>query len=112
MNMRDIRKKIASSILCMVLALAMIVPSAFSFDAYGLDDQAGSASKTVAAAKLDTATELTINGSNFAFSQSVITNEFLDYDRFTDTLKGSTLINQGSAKSPGCIMRRGWVAEL
>lgn len=88
-NMRDIRKKIASSILCMVLALAMIVPSAFSFDAYGLDNQAGSARRTVAAAKLDTATELTINGSNFAFSQSVITNEFLDYDKFTDTLKAS-----------------------
>lgn len=86
------RKQIASMILCLLMAIAMVVPAAIPCDVYAAEETAASVAvesteQTETVAEVPASTRFTISGYDITFKQKVMTEEFLGSSQFTDTLK-------------------------
>jgi len=80
-NRTRIIKKISSAVICMLLAVAMIIPVALPDAAYAASG--GSSSEQ----KITKATSFTAGEYDITFKKAVVKNEFLSSDKYTDTLR-------------------------
>ena len=82
-----IKNRIISSIICMLIAVAMIIPAAIPQNVYGASETTAAAAETTQAAPVQAASRFTVYGYDITFKKDVITDQFLGSDMFTDSLK-------------------------
>lgn len=95
-----IMKKLLSSIVCLLMTVAMILPAAVTFDVYGLDSsttQQSAEAETQEDADIvipETSKRVTVGDYDITFKEAVVTSELLD-----STCSTNTLVTKANRKS-------------
>lgn len=96
MDTRELRKKILSAAICMIMAVAMVLPAGLidvpgieSSAVYAASEKSSAETKAVTqtAAAINTAQRVTVSGYDITFNENVVTGELLGSAMSTDTLR-------------------------